>query len=106
MKFNKKITHTRNKDLEKVSGGKRVNFFGFESSTGSYRKCDMCNEYGAIPLSNGIDSCLNCLERLGKIIGQNNVYSLIAPSKNPQKPNPFFPWVTIKPYKKIDIKKS
>ena len=85
MKFNKKITHTRNKDLEKVSGGKRVNFFGFESSTGKYTKCDLCGKYGTVPLSINMDVCLGCLEKIKNIIGQDNTFKLLNISSSTQK---------------------
>lgn len=70
---------------EDVSGGRRVNFFGFKSNTGNYRKCDICGKYGAMHLSNGTDTCLNCLEKLVKIIGQDNTFKLLNTNSGAQK---------------------
>lgn len=87
MDIDKKIS-TQNdsgKDFSDVSGGKRVNFFGFKSKTGNYTKCDLCGKYGTVPLSNGVDICLHCLEKVKNIIGPNNTFKLLAPNSGEQK---------------------
>lgn len=102
MKFNRKIEHDN--DLENVVGGKKVNLFGFESESGSYTKCDMCGSYHAIPLSNGLDTCLDCLAKLSRIIGQNNTFRLLT---SPQKPtDPSIKPSNSAPEVKKDNKKS
>lgn len=65
-------------DFSKVTGGKKVNFFGVPSETGSYSKCDLCGKYGTVPLSNGVDVCLHCLGKVKNLIGQDNTFRLLA----------------------------
>ena len=84
MDFDKKNSKQVNLG-EDVSSGRRVNFFGFESKTGSYAKCDLCGKYGTVHLSNGSDACLDCLEKIGKIIGKDNTFKLIATNSTTQK---------------------
>ena len=79
------IKNLPEKETEKVSGGKRVNFFGFESSTGKYTKCDLCGKYGTVPLSINMDVCLGCLEKIKNIIGQDNTFKLLNINSITQK---------------------
>lgn len=65
-----------------IAGGKRVNFFGFSSKTGNYTKCDFCGKYGAMPLVNGKDTCLSCLDKLKATLGQENVIKLLVPGSD------------------------
>ncbi|MGN1044065.1 MAG: hypothetical protein ACI4PR_04625 [Acutalibacteraceae bacterium] len=79
------IKNLTEKETEKVSGGKQVNFFGFESSTGKYTKCDLCGKYGTVPLSINMDVCLDCLEKIKNIIGQDNTFKLLNINSITQK---------------------
>lgn len=79
------IKNLPEKETEKVSGGKQVNFFGFESSTGKYTKCDLCGKYGTVPLSINMDVCLGCLEKIKNIIGQDNTFKLLNINSITQK---------------------
>lgn len=73
-------------EQENVSGGRKVNFFGFNSKTGNYNKCDFCGSYGTMPLLNGQDVCLNCLEKMKQAVGQENIIKLIIPQNKPSTP--------------------
>lgn len=78
MKFNQKIKLSA---LSKISGGKKVDFFGSENKAGNYTKCDFCGRYGAMPLLNHKDTCLNCLGKITNIVGKSNIMKLISLEK-------------------------
>ena len=88
-----------NEEFSKISGGKKVNFLGFESKTGSYHKCDFCGKYGTMPLVNGQDCCLECLEKIKNAVGQNNVIKLLVP-QNGSEPSTKNITITTTPGKK------
>lgn len=71
-------------EQSEVAGGKQVNFFGVASKTGSYHKCDFCGKYGTMPLVNGQDCCLKCLEKMKDSVGENNVIKLLVPQDGPE----------------------
>ena len=72
------VENVNEEDFSEVAGGRKVNFFGMASETGSYSKCDLCGEYGTVPLSNGVDVCLRCLGKKKNLIGQDNTFRLLA----------------------------
>ena len=87
MEINEKnsVENVNEEDFSEVAGGRKVNFFGMASEIGSYHKCDLCGKYGTVHLSNGSDACLDCLEKIGKIIGKDNTFKLIATNSTTQK---------------------
>lgn len=78
------VENVNEEDFSEVAGGRKVNFFGVASKTGSYHKCDFCGKYGTMPLVNGQDCCLECLEKIKNAVGQNNVIKLVLPQNGPE----------------------
>ena len=93
------MQNVTNEEFSKISGGKKVNFLGLESETGSYHKCDFCGKYGTLPLVNGQDCCLECLEKIKNAVGQNNVIKLVLP-QNGHEPSTKNITITTTPGKK------
>ena len=93
------VENVNEEDFSEVAGGRKVNFFGMPSETGSYSKCDFCGKYGTMPLVNGQDCCLKCLKRMKDLVGENNVIKLLLPQNGPEPSTKNIP-ITTTPDKK------